>query len=101
MAGAAWVFGGVIERYPGINFACATVAASCLIKPDVSAAFKVRPRRRARLHGVAAGPFASLLYDMIVHARRAPSSPRRGREGALARAATIPAGMGEFGAWRA
>ena len=72
MAGAALVFGGVIERYPGINF-CLCHGGGFL--PYQAGrfvhAFNVRAEAKARLHGSPQDSLARLHYDTIVHSPHA------------------------------
>jgi aminocarboxymuconate-semialdehyde decarboxylase len=72
MAGAALVFGGVIERYPGINF-CLCHGGGFL--PYQAGrfvhAFNVRAEAKTRLHGSPQDSFARLHYDTIVHSPHA------------------------------
>ena len=72
MAGAALVFGGVIERYPDINF-CLCHGGGFL--PYQAGrflrAFKVRGEPKARLRGSPQDSLARLHYDTIVHSQRA------------------------------
>jgi aminocarboxymuconate-semialdehyde decarboxylase len=72
MAGAALVFGGVIERYPDINF-CLCHGGGFL--PYQAGrflhAFKVRGEPRVRLRGSPQDSLARLHYDTIVHSQRA------------------------------
>jgi len=72
MAGAALVFGGVIERYPDINF-CLCHGGGFL--PYQAGrflhAFKVRGEPKALLRGSPEDSLARLHYDTIVHSRRA------------------------------
>jgi aminocarboxymuconate-semialdehyde decarboxylase len=72
MAGAALVFGGVIERYPDINF-CLCHGGGFL--PYQAGrflhAFKVRGEPKARLRGSPQDSLALLHYDTIVHSPRA------------------------------
>jgi aminocarboxymuconate-semialdehyde decarboxylase len=72
MAGAALVFGGVIERYPDINF-CLCHGGGFL--PYQAGrflhAFKVRAEPKAHLRGSPQDSLARLHYDTIVHSQRA------------------------------
>jgi aminocarboxymuconate-semialdehyde decarboxylase len=72
MAGAALVFGGVIERYPDINF-CLCHGGGFL--PYQAGrflhAFNVRAETKARLRGSPQDSLARLHYDTIVHSPRA------------------------------
>jgi aminocarboxymuconate-semialdehyde decarboxylase len=72
MAGAALVFGGVIERYPDINF-CLCHGGGFL--PYQAGRFlhacEVRTEPKAHLRGSARDSLARLHYDTIVHSQRA------------------------------
>jgi aminocarboxymuconate-semialdehyde decarboxylase len=72
MAGAALVFGGVIERYPDINF-CLCHGGGFL--PYQAGrflhAFEVRAEPKAHLRGSPQDSLARLHYDTIVHSQRA------------------------------
>jgi aminocarboxymuconate-semialdehyde decarboxylase len=72
IAGAALVFGGVIERYPDINF-CLCHGGGFL--PYQAGrflhAFEVRAEAKARLRGSPRDSLARLHYDTIVHSPRA------------------------------
>jgi aminocarboxymuconate-semialdehyde decarboxylase len=72
VAGAALVFGGVIERYPDINF-CLCHGGGFL--PYQAGrflhAFDVRAEPKARLRGLPEDSLARLHYDTIVHSQRA------------------------------
>ena len=72
MAGAALVFGGVIERYPHINF-CLCHGGGFL--PYQAGRFmhawNVRAEPKARLQGSPEASLARLHYDTIVHSTRA------------------------------
>jgi aminocarboxymuconate-semialdehyde decarboxylase len=72
MAGAALVFGGVIERHPDINF-CLCHGGGFL--PYQAGrfvhAFNVRAEAKARLRGSPQDSLARLHYDSIVHSSRA------------------------------
>jgi aminocarboxymuconate-semialdehyde decarboxylase len=72
MAGAALVFGGVIERYPDINF-CLCHGGGFL--PYQAGrflhAFEVRGEPKAHLRGSPQDSLARLHYDTIVHSQRA------------------------------
>src|SRR5262245_36682700 len=72
MAGAALVFGGVIERYPDINF-CLCHGGGFL--PYQAGrflhAFKVRGEPKAHLRGSPQDSLARLHYDTIVHSQHA------------------------------
>jgi aminocarboxymuconate-semialdehyde decarboxylase len=72
MAGAALVFGGVIERYPDIAF-CLCHGGGFL--PYQAGRFihawRMRGEPKARLRGTPADSLARLYYDTIVHAPRA------------------------------
>jgi aminocarboxymuconate-semialdehyde decarboxylase len=72
MAGAALVFGGVIERYPDINF-CLCHGGGFL--PYQAGrflhAFKVRGEPKTRLRGSPQDSLARLHHDTIVHSPRA------------------------------
>jgi aminocarboxymuconate-semialdehyde decarboxylase len=72
MAGAALVFGGVIERYPDINF-CLCHGGGFL--PYQAGrfvhAYSVRAEAKARLQGSPQDSLARLHYDTIVHSPRA------------------------------
>jgi aminocarboxymuconate-semialdehyde decarboxylase len=72
LAGAALVFGGVIERHPNISF-CLSHGGGFLpyqIGRFIHA-FNVRTEARAQLQGTAQSSLARLHYDTIVHSRRA------------------------------
>jgi aminocarboxymuconate-semialdehyde decarboxylase len=72
MAGAALVFGGVIERYPDINF-CLCHGGG-FVPYQVGRfvhAFDVRAEPKARLQGSPSESLARLHYDTIVHSPRA------------------------------
>ena len=72
MAGAALVFGAVIERYPHINF-CLCHGGGFL--PYQAGRFvhawNVRIEPKARLQGSPEASLARLHYDTIVHSTRA------------------------------
>jgi aminocarboxymuconate-semialdehyde decarboxylase len=72
MAGAALVFGGVIERHPNINF-CLCHGGGFL--PYQAGRFvhawKVRGEAKARLRGSPEASLARLHYDTIVHSSSA------------------------------
>jgi aminocarboxymuconate-semialdehyde decarboxylase len=72
MAGAALVFGGVVERYPDIKF-CLCHGGGFL--PYQAGrfvhAFNVRAEPKARLRGSPQDSLARLYYDTIVHSPRA------------------------------
>ncbi|HEY6992362.1 MAG TPA: amidohydrolase family protein [Xanthobacteraceae bacterium] len=72
MAGAALVFGGVVERYPDINF-CLCHGGGFL--PYQAGrflhAFDMRAEPKARLRGTPQDSLARLHYDTIVHSSRA------------------------------
>ena len=72
MAGAALVFGGVIERYPDINF-CLCHGGGFL--PYQAGrfmhAFSVRDEAKARLRGSPQDSLSRLHYDTILHSPRA------------------------------
>jgi aminocarboxymuconate-semialdehyde decarboxylase len=72
MAGAALVFGGVIERYPDVKF-CLCHGGGFL--PYQAGrflhAFNVRAEPRARLRGSPQDSLARLYYDTIVHSQAA------------------------------
>jgi aminocarboxymuconate-semialdehyde decarboxylase len=72
MAGAALVFGGVIERYPDINF-CLCHGGGFL--PYQAGrfmhAFSVRDEAKARLQGSPQDSLSRLHYDTILHSPRA------------------------------
>lgn len=72
MAGAALVFGGVIERYPDINF-CLCHGGGFLPYQvgRFLHAFDVRAEPKARLRGSPQDSLARLHYDTIVHSSRA------------------------------
>ncbi len=72
MAGAALVFGGVIERYPDINF-CLCHGGGFLPYQvgRFLHAFEVRTEPKARLRGSPQDSLARLHYDSIVHSSRA------------------------------
>ncbi|MEA2963955.1 MAG: aminocarboxymuconate-semialdehyde decarboxylase, partial [Alphaproteobacteria bacterium] len=71
-AGAALVFGGVIERYPDINF-CLCHGGGFL--PYQAGrfihAFSVRDEAKARLRGSPQDSLSRLHYDTILHSPRA------------------------------
>ena len=72
MAGAALVFGGVIERYPGINF-CLCHGGGFL--PYQAGRFvhawSVRDEPKARLQGSPEASLSRLHYDTILHSQDA------------------------------
>jgi aminocarboxymuconate-semialdehyde decarboxylase len=72
IAAAALVFGGVIERYPEINF-CLCHGGGFLPYQigRFLHAFEVRAEPKARLHGAPQDSLARLYYDTIVHSSRA------------------------------
>jgi aminocarboxymuconate-semialdehyde decarboxylase len=72
MAGAALVFGGVIERYPDITF-CLCHGGGFLPYQlgRFVHAFNVRQEPKARLRGSPEASLARLHYDTIVHSTRA------------------------------
>jgi aminocarboxymuconate-semialdehyde decarboxylase len=72
MAGATLVFGGVIERYPDINFCLCHGGGFLPYQAGrVLRAFKVRGEPKARLCGSPQDSLARLHYDTIVHSQRA------------------------------
>jgi aminocarboxymuconate-semialdehyde decarboxylase len=72
MAGAALVFGGVIERYPDINF-CLCHGGGFLPYQigRFLHAFDVRPEPKVHLRGSPQDSLSRLHYDSIVHSQRA------------------------------
>jgi aminocarboxymuconate-semialdehyde decarboxylase len=98
MAGAALVFGGVIERYPAVSF-CLCHGGGFL--PYQAGrflhAFDVRAEPRRRLRGSPQDSLARLHYDTIVHSPRAleflvaTAGPQRVLMGS-----DYPFDMGEF-----
>jgi aminocarboxymuconate-semialdehyde decarboxylase len=72
MAGAALVFGGVIERYPDINFCLCHGGGFVPYQAGrFLHAFDVRAEPKARLQGSPEASLARLYYDTIVHSPRA------------------------------
>ena len=72
MAGAALVFGGVIERYPDINFCLCHGGGFVPYQAGRFVhAFNVRPEPKVRLRGSPRDSLARLHYDTIVHSPRA------------------------------
>jgi aminocarboxymuconate-semialdehyde decarboxylase len=72
MAGAALVFGGVIERHPDINFCLCHGGGFVPYQAGrFLHAFKVRGEPKARLRGSPQDSLARLHYDTIVHSHRA------------------------------
>ena len=72
MAGAALVFGGVIERYPDINFClCHGGGFMPYQAGRFVHAFDVRAEPKGRLQGSPKESLARLHYDTIVHSLRA------------------------------
>ena len=72
MAGAALVFGGVIERYPDINFCLCHGGGFVPYQAGRFVhAFDVRAEPKARLQGSPEASLARLHYDTIVHSPRA------------------------------
>jgi aminocarboxymuconate-semialdehyde decarboxylase len=72
IAGAALVFGGVIERYPDIAFCLCHGGGFVPYQAGRFAhAFNVRAEARARLKGPPEQSLARLHYDSIVHSPRA------------------------------
>jgi aminocarboxymuconate-semialdehyde decarboxylase len=68
MAGAALVFGGVIERYPDINFCLCHGGGFVPYQAGrFVQAFKVRAEPKSRLQGSPQASLARLHYDTIVH----------------------------------
>jgi len=69
IAAASLVFGGVIERHPGIRFCLAHGGG---FVPYQAGRFQhgwdVRPEPKARLHGDPQASLAKLCYDTILHA---------------------------------
>ncbi len=90
MAGAALVFGGVIERYPDIEFLPVPAAASCRTRP---AAARLQGAQRAKARTVdrrrMLWPACTTIRSCMRSARSNSSSPRSGRS-ACSWAATIP-----------
>jgi len=69
MAGAALVFGGVIERYPDIRFCLCHGGGFVPYQAGRFVhAFNVRAEPKARLRGSPADSLALLYFDSIVHA---------------------------------
>lgn len=99
MAGAALVFGGVIERYPDINF-CLCHGGGFL--PYQAGrfmhVFKVRGEPKARLRGSPQDSLARLHYDTILHSQDALQFllATVGSERVLM-GSDYPFDMGEFG----
>jgi aminocarboxymuconate-semialdehyde decarboxylase len=72
MAGAALVFGGVLERYPDINFCLCHGGGFVPYQAGRFVhAFGVRAEPKARLRGSPEASLARLYYDTIVHSPRA------------------------------
>jgi len=72
MAGAALVFGGVIERYPDIVFCLCHGGGFVPYQAGrFVRAFEVRAEPKARLQGSPQASLARLHYDTIVHSPRA------------------------------
>src|SRR5262245_10529818 len=72
MAGAALVFGGVIERYPEINFCLCHGGGFVPYQAGRFVhAWSVRPEAKSRLRGSPEASLARLHYDSIVHSPRA------------------------------
>jgi aminocarboxymuconate-semialdehyde decarboxylase len=72
MAGAALVFGGIIERYPGIAFCLCHGGGFVPYQAGRFVhAFKVRAEPKLRLQGSPEASLARLHYDTIVHSLRA------------------------------
>jgi aminocarboxymuconate-semialdehyde decarboxylase len=72
MAGAALVFGGVLERYPDINFCLCHGGGFVPYQAGRFVhAFGVRAEPKARLQGSPEASLARLYYDTIVHSPRA------------------------------
>jgi aminocarboxymuconate-semialdehyde decarboxylase len=72
MAGAALVFGGVIKRYPDINFCLCHGGGFVPYQAGRFVhAFDVRAEPKARLQGSPEASLARLYYDTIVHSPRA------------------------------
>jgi aminocarboxymuconate-semialdehyde decarboxylase len=72
MAGAALVFGGVIERYPDIAFCLCHGGGFVPYQAGrFVRAWQVRAEPKARLRGSPEESLARLYYDTIVHAPRA------------------------------
>ena len=72
MAGAALVFGGVIERYPDIAFCLCHGGGFVPYQAGRFVhAFDVRAEPKARLRGSPQASLARLHYDTIVHSPRA------------------------------
>jgi aminocarboxymuconate-semialdehyde decarboxylase len=72
MAGAALVFGGVIERYPEIVFCLCHGGGFVPYQAGRFVhAFNVRPEAKSRLQGSPQASLARLHYDSIVHSPRA------------------------------
>jgi aminocarboxymuconate-semialdehyde decarboxylase len=72
MAGAALVFGGVIERYPDIAFCLCHGGGFVPYQAGRFVhAWQVRAEPKARLRGSPEESLARLYYDTIVHAPRA------------------------------
>jgi aminocarboxymuconate-semialdehyde decarboxylase len=72
MAGAALVFGGVLERYPDINFCLCHGGGFVPYQAGRFVhAFDVRAEPKARLQGSPEASLARLHYDTIVHSPRA------------------------------
>jgi aminocarboxymuconate-semialdehyde decarboxylase len=68
LAGAALVFGGVIERYPEIRFCLCHGGGFVPYQAGRFVhAFNVRAEPKARLHGSPADSLARLYFDSIVH----------------------------------
>ena len=72
MAGAALVFGGVIERHPRINFCLGHGGGFVPYQAGrFIHAWSVRPEAKARLKGPPEASLARLHYDTIVHSPQA------------------------------
>ena len=72
MAGAALVFGGVIERYPDIAFCLCHGGGFVPYQAGRFVhAFNVRAEPKTRLRGSPEASLARLYYDTIVHSQRA------------------------------
>jgi aminocarboxymuconate-semialdehyde decarboxylase len=72
IAGAALVFGGVIERYPDIAFCLCHGGGFVPYQAGrFEHAFNVRAEPKLRLQGAPAESLARLYYDTIVHSPRA------------------------------
>jgi aminocarboxymuconate-semialdehyde decarboxylase len=72
MAGAALVFGGIIERYPNIAFCLCHGGGFVPYQAGRFVhAFNVRAEPKSRLQGSPEASLARLYYDTIVHSARA------------------------------